>query len=473
MKQKGFLASMASIALCATVVVGGTYALFTSESKVNVAVTSGNVEVVATLQNLRAYSPTAIDLKGNVVDDSNAAVGTTFAGGGTATLEGNTLTLDRLAAGDKATFEIAVVNSSNVAIQWRASFEATTNTGLFAGLDVSIDGSAEGTEWTYVEAGAAITPETLTVIVELPADADETYMGKSCEIAFAVTAIQSNAYTFDGGLTTIQGASAAALSGKLNLSMPEQTLTLDTPDLAIGDAEFKKSSVTEITFNGGVIDTPYAKGDCNFSNQQEPHVYNEYNGSRIFLDVPKNCKLTFKNLTINGYYNFMAYQHSEGLTLEFVNCTFNGCWVGVTNGMTNISYVGCTFTLNGIDDETVKNTNPVWLSTNEGQTLSFDGCTFEGNRPIKYGEGASGATLNVTNCTFNLASSQYDIDKNRPDRVTAVRFSDNVTSINISDNTMNSGYAFYQTDVAPYSNEDYVEENGNVIADGILWRVEY
>lgn len=43
-KTKVLATSIASIAMCASIAVGGTFALFTSESEVNVAVTSGKVK---------------------------------------------------------------------------------------------------------------------------------------------------------------------------------------------------------------------------------------------------------------------------------------------------------------------------------------------------------------------------------------------------------------------------------------------
>ena len=58
-KNKVLLTSMATIAMSTSLLVGGTYALFTSESEVDIAVTSGKVEVTATAQNLTA---------GNLVD---------------------------------------------------------------------------------------------------------------------------------------------------------------------------------------------------------------------------------------------------------------------------------------------------------------------------------------------------------------------------------------------------------------------
>ena len=48
MKNKIIVSSILTIALCLSMIAGYTFALFTSESQVNVAVTSGEVKVVAT-----------------------------------------------------------------------------------------------------------------------------------------------------------------------------------------------------------------------------------------------------------------------------------------------------------------------------------------------------------------------------------------------------------------------------------------
>ena len=50
MKKKNIIiSSFATIALCLSLLMGSTFALFTSESKVNIAVTSGKVSVVANI----------------------------------------------------------------------------------------------------------------------------------------------------------------------------------------------------------------------------------------------------------------------------------------------------------------------------------------------------------------------------------------------------------------------------------------
>ena len=81
-------------------IAGSTFALFTSESKVDVSVSSATVSVTAT--------PSAPVM--------GSTLGTAL---GTATANGNSLTLENFVPGDYATFSIAIANASNVAVKYR------------------------------------------------------------------------------------------------------------------------------------------------------------------------------------------------------------------------------------------------------------------------------------------------------------------------------------------------------------------
>ena len=91
MKKKTIATSVLAIALSASIAVGGTYALFTSESTVNVAITSGKVEVVATIPEsdfatysvVPAANGTIVDENGGKYEYVQQAAGT-FKNGGTA-----------------------------------------------------------------------------------------------------------------------------------------------------------------------------------------------------------------------------------------------------------------------------------------------------------------------------------------------------------------------------------------------------
>ena len=91
MKKRTLLSAILTIAMCLSLAVGATFALFTSSSEVNIAVTSANVDVRAV----------ADDLESDIYS-------------GTASLRGNQITVERMVPGDSFTFDIHIVNYSDV-----------------------------------------------------------------------------------------------------------------------------------------------------------------------------------------------------------------------------------------------------------------------------------------------------------------------------------------------------------------------
>ena len=101
-KSKTFLGAVLSIALCVSLIAGATFAIFTSEASVNIAVTSGTVKVTATVSDFAVTSPEKITSEGVVVDGKYVAG---FTNGGEATQNGNEITLKNVTPGDKVTFK--------------------------------------------------------------------------------------------------------------------------------------------------------------------------------------------------------------------------------------------------------------------------------------------------------------------------------------------------------------------------------
>ena len=102
MKKRIILSAVLTMVLCFCLIGGATFALFTSESSVNIAVTSGKVDVEAEIKDLEVYSmdvlQTATDNDGNVL----------FENGGIAKYDAtnNELSLVNVAPGDKVEFNI-------------------------------------------------------------------------------------------------------------------------------------------------------------------------------------------------------------------------------------------------------------------------------------------------------------------------------------------------------------------------------
>ena len=115
-KRGIILTSLASIAFAGSLLAGSTYALFTSESNTNIVVSSGKVQVLATVEDLITY--TGNDLSGDADSDADKIKKSTeynlkngeFMNGGSAAFDATTseLKLENMTPGDKVTFTIKI-----------------------------------------------------------------------------------------------------------------------------------------------------------------------------------------------------------------------------------------------------------------------------------------------------------------------------------------------------------------------------
>ena len=183
MKAKILVSSLLTIALCISIIAGASFALFTSESTVNVAVTAGNVEVIATVENIVLGSTLGTNLSETSVTFNETD---------------NTLTLDKIVPGDTVSFDIRIKNNSNVSISYRTIIAMVADDGLWSGLEVTVDGTEyDGNTvraaWAVAAPGSAdiIVPVSIT----LPESAGNEYMSTSCSFSYTVEAIQGNVDT--------------------------------------------------------------------------------------------------------------------------------------------------------------------------------------------------------------------------------------------------------------------------------------
>ena len=191
--KKILLSSILTLALCLSLICGATFALFTSTSTANIAVSSGKVNMTAEIENVKlSYQ------KPNTDNTAYETVeGELFAGN--ATVEGNKISLEKLVPGDKITLDIVVYNESNVASKYQTLVGISSDNGLFDGLAVTLDnvtytGATAKSEWIDAVAVAEKTKiQTVAVSIELPIDAGNEYQDKSCELYLTVNAVQGNA----------------------------------------------------------------------------------------------------------------------------------------------------------------------------------------------------------------------------------------------------------------------------------------
>ena len=256
MKKKVLAISIITIMLCVAVIAGATFALFTDNGGVDIAVTSGKVSVSAAVDtnSMTLYSPASVNEKGEVVNADNAASQTAFANGGTAKVdEYGTLALNGLTPGDKAEFQIKITNNSDVNYKQRIIFALSSGDEvLYNQLLVGVKTQEDG-EYTYYTGGytawesksANTEEETLYVTVELPAYTGNSAKGKQCALSFSVEAVQGNATVTDGEAGSVYFAeSNDEMNGILSSVKDGDKIVL------AGSASAWESADVEITFTG-------------------------------------------------------------------------------------------------------------------------------------------------------------------------------------------------------------------------------
>lgn len=193
MKRNVIISAFLAITLCMSVIAGATFALFTSNAKVNLSITSATVKVSADVENLKLYSTTEVNPATNEGKKQDLT-GNTFLLGGTANFTDGVLTLDRLAPGDGVTFDIKLTNKSNIDVKYRVVIGEATGGDLADALDITVNGDkyegAINTEWNEVAANADIP--SVPVKVELPVAADNDYAEKTVSLDITVEVVQAS-----------------------------------------------------------------------------------------------------------------------------------------------------------------------------------------------------------------------------------------------------------------------------------------
>ena len=243
MKKKFLFSSILTIAICLCLIVGSTFALFTSNTGVDISVEAGKVNVVAKIEG---------DLQVKSLKETDYRTSNTFTNGGTANVDTDgVLVIKRMTPGDEVKFTIKVVNNSNVAIQYKlnAVSQLVDDTGTVKDLSEALvitsnvkakdeaatwekdytmsysltDTSAArsfSTEWFTVDStnGDGTEIIEITVVVKFPngepediiddADGslikrgDNYYQQAQAKIAFTIEAAQANGVDANKNLIT-------------------------------------------------------------------------------------------------------------------------------------------------------------------------------------------------------------------------------------------------------------------------------
>ena len=347
MKNKTILASLVTIILCLSLIAGSTYALFTSEDSVNIAVTSGKVKVTATIDNLATYS----------MDKATTTNGV-FENGGTAQLtqENKQLTLTNITPGDKVTLDINVKNDSTVSVIYCLVWVVE---GDLAGALTATANGAEikngSTGWKVWEGDKE---QTIKVSVELPAT--YTTQGESASITFVVEAMQGNASVIKD---------VAELNAKLATATNEN-FTL------IGAFEPEAIIRVPATYEGTIT-----LNNCTVASiQAEKDLNLIVNGSVVVKAIDSSA------ITANGIINISG---NGKLTAIAAN-------VGHSFGIG-----GDTTTEINIKDVTIAKVSGAFVQKDFINDTKYGKSEPEGGAAI--GSGLDGAVINLNNVTINEA----------------------------------------------------------------------
>ncbi len=400
MKKNALISSILTIALCVSLIAGSTFALFTSEDAINVAVNAAKVNVVAEVGDFETYSMDVLQPAGK------------FENGGTAVYNAETgiFTLTNIAPGDRVEFPINITNNSNINIQYRVKW--TVNGELMDALVATVDDVALTTTtsdwalWTTAEDKT----KTLQLSVELPVDAGDEYQEKTAEVAFVVEAVQGNAIveevtTADQLKSTLMMGRTATLGADVEL---DAASAIAIPAGAVATIDLGGYTLTgnNSRNDGAVI---VNNGTLNIVGTTGTLTNSAVNGGAI---IENNGSLTIESGNIVGaplgegsYPKYPVLSIGGELIINGGSVSGQRGAVSIEGGNAEIN--GGTFTIDNSADE--YNVSRYTINCeNYGTNVVINGGTFENNTTVVNGSAVvapRGATIEINGGDFKFAGT--------------------------------------------------------------------
>lgn len=287
-KKTALLVSALAIVLCAAVIVGATYALFTDGEEYAIGVNTGKIDVSGTLTLKSAWSEaqtTGVRDEETISGDS-----VTVAQGGTVTVsEGNTVKFANMSLGDGAKLQIAFTNNSTIDMKYRVTLSVKSDGAasdfLKSSLTVKTSGEAAPafgedsdvcviTDWTSVTAGSSISNTAFEVALPWSALAASESIdeAQSIDLLVKMEAVQDNAYIpqtidveneYSGNLVNAlracnSGDTILLPSGTLSWTEECNQAIADKTDLKLvgkadGSTKFGSQDFAEISGKGSLL----------------------------------------------------------------------------------------------------------------------------------------------------------------------------------------------------------------------------
>ena len=154
----------------------------------------------------------------------------------------------------------------------------------------------------------------------------------------------------------------------------------------------------------------------------------DFNAGAITLQVPDAANVVFDKVTFGAGQMAMSMwteSHVQSMTVThrvasvtFDGCTFNGNWIqNGAFGADEMVVKNCTFNkyentagINSDGFNNKNNSNPIWIQNMGRCNVTIEGCTVNAVRPIKLWEGTASGTVTIKNNTFNMSKCSIDSD---------------------------------------------------------------
>ena len=382
MNRKKLVSSILTIVLCLSLIAGTTYALFTSQDEVDIAVNSGKASVTA-----------------DIVEESLKA---TLGNAGTTAAfdnDGN-LVLENLTPGDKVEFEINLVNSSNVLVQYRLTWAVEGD--LYGYLEATADGTkivnnvTDWKTWEIPTAEDGKDSKTIKVSVELPAEVGNVAQDKNANISFKIEAVQANGADLYGKtiVSDLAGLTAALAD------------TNDNNTVAVVDP-IEINDTVALDLNGKTVEGNFVLVDgANLTVEDGVLINDDPAASAIQVN---GGNLTLDNVAITSARHALRIE-GDGSVVTINGGTYvaKGS-AGKTQHALNVGEddANCTVVINGgtfIGPKGTAADSGSAVTVKAGSTVTINGGNFSGGKNNTL---SSKGTLVVTGGTFDQDPSAY------------------------------------------------------------------
>ena len=456
-KKTAIAAAILVVVMCAAIIAGATFALFTSTVTNDINVNTGDIKVTGSLTLDEAWSQSEEGAKTNATVSGNSA---TVQQGGTVSVNSETgaITFNKISLGDGAKFTLSlnIVNSirAKYAVELQVA-EGADSTFLKDNLKVAFgdseaalsENAATVSDWKVLEINESGTQVDITFTISLPwtSTGIDAEGAQSIKLQLVTKAVQANASsgkdfeTGDGtGYDTITEAIQNAKDGDTvminanNITIPsleELTAATEGKKITISGKGSDSSTGTKITGTSNV----YVPANVTLEN-----VY-----SQKMIQAVEGC--TLRNVKMNNKINIRANTAatnalSDDDTTNAVvidSCTFTSVNLSA-NGVSAIVR-NCTLTVTGCP-----------VSASNSSRVVLENCSFSlssGSKNVI--EAYSNSTVVAKDSTFTLSSK---ISLSKPGSVIKLSggsqgFFENCTINNIN-NLSGNGNSIFVTEGA-------------------------